>query len=282
MNESQVTSRDQGEAPKDERLGVITGVRICAKCGFNLMGQTILREPIYSLIVARCPECGQVAPLQEYPSNARLARHWTMFLSALLILLILGFGMGVSLSMMGFMFVVLDEGTDLLTFTIRAGDWSVPTDTASIESWRRLSENTLAAAWPDIAAPLTGGAVFAIIGGLFVSITMLRLRWLLLAVGAWTLLAAPIIGWAIQWAYVTMHVNGQLTISARDMAHYLLGPRLALLTILIYAVCTAGAALLGRPIVRRLVLLLLPAPMRAGLAPLWLTDGKELPKGRGW
>ena len=54
--------------PAEPRLGVLSADRPCARCGFNLHGATIIREPHYQLVSARCPECGQLAALQEYPS----------------------------------------------------------------------------------------------------------------------------------------------------------------------------------------------------------------------
>lgn len=69
--------------PAAERVGVITGLRLCIRCGFNLTGQTIVREPAYGLLIARCPECGTVAPLQEYPPLGAWQRRWAILLAAL-------------------------------------------------------------------------------------------------------------------------------------------------------------------------------------------------------
>jgi hypothetical protein len=44
---------------------------MCAKCCFNLSGQTIVRERHYGLLIVRCPECGTPAALQEYPALGR-------------------------------------------------------------------------------------------------------------------------------------------------------------------------------------------------------------------
>lgn len=66
-----------------ERIAVITGTRLCIRCGFSLTGQMILREPTYDLLIARCPECGTVAPVQEYPPLGAWQRRWAMLLAAL-------------------------------------------------------------------------------------------------------------------------------------------------------------------------------------------------------
>ena len=55
----------RGPGP-ETRVDVLSGDRCCARCGFNLYGQTIIREPHYGLLMVRCPECGTAAAMQEY------------------------------------------------------------------------------------------------------------------------------------------------------------------------------------------------------------------------
>lgn len=75
-------------SPEPHILGELTGDRVCVTCGFNLVGQQIVREPRYGLAVVRCPECSTAAALHEYPSLGRW--QWRLaFLSAALYLLIL-------------------------------------------------------------------------------------------------------------------------------------------------------------------------------------------------
>ena len=73
----------RGAESRAERVAIITGTRLCIRCGFNLTGQTILREPAYDLLIARCPECGTVAPLQEYPPLGAWQRRWAVLLAVL-------------------------------------------------------------------------------------------------------------------------------------------------------------------------------------------------------
>jgi hypothetical protein len=63
-------------APAGEIVGQITGDRWCARCGFSLHGQTVVREPHYRMPAARCPECGTMAALEEYPALGRWAGRW--------------------------------------------------------------------------------------------------------------------------------------------------------------------------------------------------------------
>ena len=80
----------------DARLGSLRGDRPCLGCGFNLQGQTILRDPHYNLLIVRCPECSTVAALQDYPVLGRWARRWGFMLAGaymvISIVLLLGGG----------------------------------------------------------------------------------------------------------------------------------------------------------------------------------------------
>jgi hypothetical protein len=72
------------------RLGDVRGDRLCVRCGFNLHGQTILREPHYGLFIVRCPECSGVTSLQEYPVLGRWAKRWGFMLAAAYVLIVVG------------------------------------------------------------------------------------------------------------------------------------------------------------------------------------------------
>ncbi|RMH23867.1 MAG: hypothetical protein D6692_14610, partial [Planctomycetota bacterium] len=99
--------------------------RPCARCGFNLFGQQIVREPHYNLIAARCPECGQLAALQEYPSLGKWADRWAKVLAALWVLAIIGamaaqFGSTVGVLVASMMNVFEKAGTEI---ALRYANW---------------------------------------------------------------------------------------------------------------------------------------------------------------
>ena len=57
----------------DERVGTVLTDRVCTRCYFNLVSQPVIRERHYGLLVVRCPECGTLASVQEYPHVIRWA-----------------------------------------------------------------------------------------------------------------------------------------------------------------------------------------------------------------
>ena len=57
-------------------VSVLTGDRACISCGFNLVGQQVTREPVYGMLLVRCPECNTAASLQEYPLLGKWASRW--------------------------------------------------------------------------------------------------------------------------------------------------------------------------------------------------------------
>ncbi|MFG0259295.1 MAG: DUF4199 domain-containing protein, partial [Phycisphaerales bacterium JB041] len=73
-----------------ERLGVVSGDRLCVQCGFNLHGQTITREPHYRMLSVRCPECSTLASLQEYPVLGRWGPRFGVILALVWLVFTLG------------------------------------------------------------------------------------------------------------------------------------------------------------------------------------------------
>lgn len=270
------------DAPKrDERLGVITGVRVCGKCGFNLMGQLILREPTYGLIVARCPECGQVAPLQEYPSMGRTTRRWATLLGGLWVLTVLAGAAAASFALMGIMFGSLEIGCEDFARVLPGDYWSSTVDREAQVAFLRGMGGPIAAINPWVLGVWFGGAVLATITGVASSIVTLGLHGVRLLLMPLVVVIVPTVAFGIRRAVILGQISGGAA-SKSDIAEWLMGPHVGAATLLIFALMLMSGAMIGRPLARGLVCLLLPAPMRAGLAPLWLTDGKTLPKGRGW
>ncbi len=65
--------------------------RACVGCGFNLYGQSVSKEPHYGLAIARCPECGVVAALQQYPVMTHWVNRFRAILAGLYLVLLFAF-----------------------------------------------------------------------------------------------------------------------------------------------------------------------------------------------
>ena len=76
-------------AHENPPAGHIRADRACVSCGFNLYGQPVTKEPHYGLAIARCPECGTAAALQQYPTATHLVSRYHAVLSAFWIAILL-------------------------------------------------------------------------------------------------------------------------------------------------------------------------------------------------
>lgn len=79
---------EQTQGPMTDQ---IRADRACVHCGFNLYGQTVTKEDHYGLAIARCPECGTVAALQQYPVMTHWVNRFRALLTGLYLVLLLGF-----------------------------------------------------------------------------------------------------------------------------------------------------------------------------------------------
>jgi hypothetical protein len=89
-----------GVARGEERVSTLVGDRLCSHCGYNLMGQPVLREPHYSMLIVRCPECATIAAPQEYPLAGRWTNRFVAMGSALVLLFALLFFIGTKASLL--------------------------------------------------------------------------------------------------------------------------------------------------------------------------------------
>lgn len=91
MTESEASRPDPMSMSDRERLGMLQSDRACIKCAYNLIGQDIIREPHYRMAVIRCPECGTVTTMQEYPLLGQWANRWAIALGVLWAIMLLAF-----------------------------------------------------------------------------------------------------------------------------------------------------------------------------------------------
>ncbi|MEM9373657.1 MAG: hypothetical protein AAGA55_08425 [Planctomycetota bacterium] len=273
--------------------------RPCARCGFNLFGQPIIREPHYQLIATRCPECGQLAALQEYPALGRWADRWARLLAALWIIILIGAMFAQFGPTLGLAISPIDEAsrnmgnfiaTEYQTHT--TGQTEGPAQNTQFginylntieRDWWYANRETLAERYaqrPNPARPevFTMWATLALITfvfGAFWSTALLgaKRRWALLVASI-----PPTVAIAMTAVVISAPTFDRTVLTAQDAASSVLMARLLPLTAAIILVPLALGIFLGRRLARVLVRLALPPRMRSALAILWTRDGLPPPR----
>ena len=278
---------------EESRIGELVGDRPCAKCHFNLAGQTIVRERYYGMLMVRCPECGTPAALQEYPLLGRWADRLGFVLAGLWLLVVIGLVGLSALAVWGTSETMVRQMTGPYTmfcqkvwtdYTTGSGP---PNPYANYQQyqqwWEGLDKKKLfvdAGGWGGAVAWSTLWFVFDILllmGGLgaVMAVAMPHLRWkgrvaLALLVGA--------LAGVFWWMSETMMRNPYSYYGGAWEAWRALFPVLGPLAGGIGLACLLVGLCVGRPLARGLVVLLLPPRLRGPLAFLWRADGKPMPK----
>lgn len=306
-------------------LGTIGQDRPCARCGFNLHGQMIVREQHYGMVMVRCPECGEAAALQEYPTLGRWAGRigvalglaWLAFVLACIVVtgtVLMGLSQGTATDILhpasiriveSYRAFALEKSAEiedenvrqqtvawLSTYTVEQWPWvgseyvGTPEYAAMIGSidpgsradWRRartglwmvLWSVLMGMAWSVMVCHLRrrGLAVLALAIAL---VGMCRWGLHVLSGGGYG------IGWSSGWGWGSGYEWGP-DLAQRNFGGWLVVSGIALGAVFLYL-----GMLVGRPIARLLVVLLVPPRLRAPLGMLWTLHGLTPPGvGRGW
>lgn len=299
-----------------QRLGTVSTDRPCIRCGFNLHGQAIVREPHYQMVVARCPECGQVASLQEYPALGRWAGRLAGAGAILWLGLVLLAGFGTAAGLHHYareaVLAVVHPAGQRLAVEYRAyamekaGAIADPVQRQQQIAW--MEQNTVET-WPIV------GTEFRLDGSAAATVASIpageRMDWSRGRAIGWTALwAVPVgMGWAVLvphlrrrglagLALVLMLGGGVWTAiavirgtPARVWGGYFWGVDVAYDAfgwVWMPAGLAIGGAwlfagmLAGRPLARLLVVILLPPRLRAPLGPLWTLQGLDVPGVGSW
>ena len=291
---------DRSGRPAEVRVSTIVGDRLCIACGFNLTGQAVFKEPHYGLFIARCPECGVVAALQEYPLLGKWANRWAAYAAALWLAILLGGALGAAMFTFGLSMGSVQIGADRYAdfIAMRAGETSHSPNFASMSgaairydavdlTWwdsqsqwalladaggfRRVVASQIVGFWIGLAG---AGLIVGIIG----SVALLHAKRLRAA----AIMALPVVIAAIiqtsVYTNARIDLSGSLTASAHDVARIALEP-------VIFAFADGSmylgiflGVMVGRPVARALTRALLPPRLRSSLSFLWLADGKPPPK----
>jgi hypothetical protein len=283
-------------APMEEaRICELVGDRACAKCSFNLSGQSVVREPHYGMLMVRCPECGTPAALQEYPLLGRWANRFGYLMAGAWLAIMITIVSLAALAIWG----MSEEMTQQLAtpytqhvqkvWTEHVNGSGPPNPYAytnyqqNQQWWDALDKRQLfadaggwlgAVAWGALWFMLDMLLVMGSIGAIL-AVVMPHLRWKGRAV-----LTLFITALAASFAWVSMSMNqnvysyyGGVWNSWHELypALFPLSAGFAL-AFLFLGMCV------GRRIARALILLLLPPRLRGPLAFLWRADGKPTPR----
>lgn len=294
-------------AHTETRVSTIVGDRLCVGCGFNLTGQPVFKESLYSLLIARCPECGVVAPMQEYPILGKWANRWASLAAAFWLTVLLAGAFALAMYTFGFSMAASEVGAERFgdhiatAYAATSPASSAPTSPGfgfgasrgynpiDLSWWR--SEDAAdhlrrAGGFRYLAASRVSGFWIGLLavglaGGIIGSVAMLhatRRR------AAAMMLLPVLVAAAIQ---ISVHVSRATDLAASNfesayaIARVELGPILfAISDMWMYAGMLVGV-FIGRPVARWLVRTLLPPRHMSALAFLWVAEGKDPPRPRG-
>tara|TARA_R110002073_G_scaffold118918_1_gene258852 strand:+ start:804074 stop:805186 length:1113 start_codon:yes stop_codon:yes gene_type:complete len=96
------------------RVDQIRADRACIGCGFNLFGQRVTKEPHYGLAITRCPECGEVAAIQTYPTMSHWVNRVRVILTAVWVVVLVGVFFANTMAMVGMCAGAIEIGSDEL------------------------------------------------------------------------------------------------------------------------------------------------------------------------
>ncbi len=275
--------------PAEVRVSALVADRACSRCAFNLIGQTIVREPRYDLLIVRCPECGTVAALHEYPLLGRWANRWAAMAAGLWFLVLTAATIGISAIIFGF-----TVGTHHLTSQTVAQRIA----TAYESHLRATNPQSQTTGWWNIdqqwwatfdKATLTADGIMRAMDWRGFAIWIVAFLVLVPLSCVWSVLLAHRRGPSLLATYLTMpaiaaifmglsRVGTQWSPNASDLAINEVMPVVLPLCLAFSMIPLAVGALIGRPLARLLLTLWLPPRLRVPLSFLWLCDGKTPPK----
>lgn len=296
--------------PAEQRISTLVGDRLCIKCGYNLTGQPVLREPHYEMLIVRCPECGTVASMQEYPLLGRWAGRWAALVAALWFIVafvLLMASAGILLGLGSEVTRIACEPyagwlSEQQLLWIKAQD---PDSLAQNTTWMlsqppnpywRIDQNWWAAQDPAQLLEAAGGWAEAVDFGALVHWVFLTLAavpmgcfWAVALLHfrkrALFIFALVVVGVAGTFAVIAHFqspgVQSWYWMTAMAQAQRQIGPPITAMTLVFALIPLSIGLALGRPIVRGLIRALLPPRLRSPLALLWTTQGLTPPHPTG-
>ncbi|MBL4698111.1 MAG: hypothetical protein JKX70_04690 [Phycisphaerales bacterium] len=298
MNENEFKSEPSISSTSSNQ---IQADRACIKCGFNLYGQVVSKEPHYGLAIAICPECNTVAALQSYPTMSLWVNRYRALIGGIwIVLLIAAFVVNVMLLVEYTQSATVTAGEHLAEIIgEHYEEWArsqpgenfvprIPITSPNYYQWVLVSqdwrEEQLSSVvkqaggyWKNInsgfAFYFIPASIFGLFTGVFWSLTLLgssRKRAILIPVSA-CLIAAG-------WILVSRAIDSPGQDWSRNIAGQIYEPLLGPLMIFFQFVIMAISVLFARKIARFVIKLTLPPRARVPFSIFWTCDGLELPK----
>jgi len=271
----------------------MTGDRICIHCAYNLIGQPIMREPHYNLLIVRCPECGKVTTTQEYPVLGTWAgRIGTVFAGLWMVIIIALFGL-TSLMIFGLAFGTTDlavEGyRDVLSDQHNQWQAANPgraTGMTAFESWYTSQDRAQLLA---DAGGVFGSLNMEFLPALLATVLLVPIvgaMWSVIFVArrAGTLISFAIVVWLLALAFASISIIDVRTTDplwAYRAAWQEVGVFLLPVFITVALPCLLLGLAFGRALARWMVKVMLPPRMWGRMAWLWTTCDLDPPRYRG-
>lgn len=259
----------------------------CEHCAYNLRGQPIHRDEVLGLVVCRCPECGRHHPAgygrgltSAWGRRAAelLAVLWVLIVLALLVLA--GIGMGATQLMhvhaMSYSRMVATDGREIVYHEVTPGThhlvYAGTTQPARASRIGHVRTLTLPTGFPSEYRP-PWWVPLAILGfaasvSLPAGILMANLLWYWPRPQLLLTLLVPFLAAGVLSGMIWLDDGYYVEIRAWGISR-----------LFFWALVQAGfmytGIVIGRPVARLLLRILVPPQLRRSLAFLWLIDGKR-------
>ncbi|MBO6738957.1 MAG: hypothetical protein JJ916_03770 [Phycisphaerales bacterium] len=283
--------------------------RACAGCGFNLYGQSVTKEAHYGLAIARCPECGTVAALQQYPAMTHWVNRFRLILGAIYVVMLLAVFVASTIGISAFAFAGSRVASaNLGQYLI--DDYNTWTAEKEAEQAAQTAPAALQVTMPQLPGLLTSWSsnlspeymAFRLKGALDEFGSQwgnMNREWIIIMIPASIVSGAIGVFWstallgasrrrALLVPLASCLIGGAFIIGANspdntnpwtwDYAHQLYIPMMTPVILAIEFIALAFGIYVGRMFARFVVRLALPPRARVPLGILWARDGLEMPR----
>ncbi len=276
----------------EDRVSTLLADRPCARCLFNLVGQSIVRERHYAMLIVRCPECGSVTSILEYPLLGRWANRWAALAAALWLLVAIAVSCGIAGIIFGFTVGTMETAplplAELIANNFEAHQALAGATQGSISGWSSIDAKWWASQDREALMDAVGGWQGAVRWWGFL-LWLIAFVPLFLLASIWAVGCAHRRGLRLLLTYLPMvliaaaffgmgYLGPSRWMHATDLAARMLWPVLLPISAVLAVIPLIVGALLGRTLARLLVVAMLPPRLRVPLSFLWICDGKTPPK----